>query len=372
MSVIHIVYACDPGNHRGGVSKAVHELALAQHRAGVPVEVWSVAPKASATHEHGYLHRRFAGARFLGSIHSADILREMRLQRAPAVIHLHNTFHALNFQANRRARSLGLKVVHHPHGALDPVLLAGWSPKAVKKRIYTKLVEVPCLNRANAVIALTEHERGGLVELGVRSPIHVVPNGIELAAYDAPRVPRGDLGLLYVGRINPKKRIEHIIEALSILVKTGRRAHLHIAGNEAQFPGYTARLRALGAELGVADHVSWLGFRNEEQKRELFARADLFVHASESEGMAMAILEAMAYAVPVVASAGCYMSAAAEAGALIQYDEGPRRLADAIARFDGLDQSARRAQGEAGKAYVVARHDWATIASDLNRIYATC
>lgn len=372
MTIIHIVYACDPFNHRGGISKAVHELALAQHNVGVAVEVWSVAPAASETREHGYAHRRFLGASFLGSIHSPDMLRAMAARRAPLLIHLHNTFHALNFQSNSRARSLGFKVVHHPHGALDPVLLAGWSPKAVKKRIYVRLVEVPYLNRANAVIALTEQEKHGLLALGVRAPIHVVPNGIGLTAYDAPRAPVGDLSLLYIGRIHPKKRLEHIIEAISILVKAGHRPHLYIAGDEAQFPEYTTRLRDLGAQLGVSECLSWLGFRNEDQKRELFTRADLFVHASESEGMAMSILEAMSYSVPVLASAGCYMSAAASAGSIIQYEEGSDQLAEAIARFAGLDKALRQAQGAAGRAYVKSRHDWVTIATELNHIYAIC
>lgn len=372
MKVVHIVYACDPGNHRGGVSKAVHELALAQHHVGVPVEVWSVAASYSETCEHGYLHRRFPGGGFLGSIYSREILRAMEDQPAPVLIHLHNTYHALNFQVNKSALRLGFKVVHHPHGALDPVLLSGWSPKAIKKRIYTKFVEIPCLNRANAVIALTDQERQGLITLGVRSPIHVIPNGIDFVDHVAPRAPRGNLGLLYVGRINPKKRIEHIIEALSILLKNGHQAHLQIAGSETQFPEYTARLKALGADLGVVNCISWLGFRNEQQKRELFARADLFVHASESEGMAMAILEAMASAVPVVASAGCYMSNAASASAIMQYGEGSDQLADTIIKFAALDGDARRTLGLAGRAYVRARHDWARIATDLNHVYETC
>ena len=86
----------------------------------------------------------------------------------------------------------------------------------------------------------------------------------------------------------------------------------------------------------------------------------------------MAILEAMAYATPVVASKGCYMSAAAKAAALLEYDAGPGPLAAAIFQLLARGESARINQGRVGRDYVRTHHAWEAIASHLSHIYESC
>jgi len=170
--------------------------------------------------------------------------------------------------------------------------------------------------------------------------------------------------ILFVGRITPKKRIEDIIRALPELD-----AHLFIAGNPEAEPEYAGRLRAAVRAAACERRVHWLGFMDEAAKAAAYAASDVFVHASESEGMALAILEAMSAGLPVVATQGCYMAEAAAAGALVECAAGPKALAAAL-RPLLHDPSPAQAQGRAGQAYVATVHGWTEIARRSLRIYA--
>jgi rhamnosyl/mannosyltransferase len=169
---------------------------------------------------------------------------------------------------------------------------------------------------------------------------------------------------LFVGRITAKKRIEDIIRAIA-----GLGAHLFIAGNPEAEPDYTAFLHAEAKAAGCAARVHWLGFMGEEAKGAAYAAADCFVHASESEGMALAILEAMSAGLPVVATQGCYMAEAAQAGALVECASGPKALTEAL-RPLLMDLDLAREQGRRGQAYVAKVHDWEAIARRSLQIYA--
>jgi glycosyltransferase involved in cell wall biosynthesis len=108
---------------------------------------------------------------------------------------------------------------------------------------------------------------------------------------------------------------------------------------------------------------------DEQAKVAAYAAADCFVHASESEGMALAILEAMSAGLPVVATEGCYMAEAARAGALVECAPSPVALAEAL-RPLLLDLDLAREQGRRGRAYVAKVHDWEAIARRSLQIYA--
>jgi glycosyltransferase involved in cell wall biosynthesis len=372
----HIVYECLPGAYAGGVQKMVFELASAQRRLGADVEIWTPDEIRAGSTEvfDGLPVRYFYPDPLFGLARSHRLSRELATLPADVVLHAHNTFNPLNVQVDRVATARGLKVFFNPHGALDPALFSGWDFKSLKKRLYIRFLTRPKLNRATGIFALTSLEQAQLASLGVDAPIHVVPNGIRpvsVATPDAGSALRARHGLspkdrvvLFVGRITTKKRIEDIIRAIA-----GLGAHLFIAGNPDAEPGYTALLRAEAAAAGCASRVHWLGFMDEAAKAAAYAAADAFVHASESEGMALAILEAMSAGLPVVATRGCYMAEAAAAGALVECAPGPLAIAEGL-RPLLADLDKAREQGRRGQAYVATVHDWTAIARRSLQIYA--
>lgn len=358
----------------------VFELASAQRRLGADVEVWTVdATRAGTTELHGGLPVRYFRPDYaLGYVRSRELLAALAALPPSAAVHAHSTFHPLNHDVAVVARRHGLRLFFHPHGALDPVLFAGWSPKAIKKRLYHRFIGRPDLNRSAGVFALTPLEAEQLAALGVTAPVRILPNGIVVAAPAAPAVAaefrrRHAIAaearvLLFVGRIMSKKRLEDILVAFALLRSDLPKLILAIAGNVGQDPAYHARLLKMTEDLRCADGVRWLGFLDEQSKPAAYAVAEAFVHASVSEGMALAILEAMSAGLPVVATRGCYMRQAAAAGALLECDQGPAALADALRPvFEDPALAARL--GAAARAHVAEEHDWDRLARKMGEAY---
>ena len=356
----------------------VFELASAQRRLGADVEVWTPdALRAGATEIFDELPiRYFYPNPLFGIARSFRLKQEITTLPKSAILHAHNTYNPLNLQVGDAAAQHGLKAFYHPHGALDPALFADWSVKSLKKRLYIRAFSRPNLNRSAGVFALTPLERIQLVSLGVIAPIHVVPNGIRPVAVASPdqglalRRQNGlddsDCVMLFIGRITPKKRLEDIIHALSLLGASA--PHLFIAGSPKVESAYGESLFRTVRSCGCAARVHWLGFLDEAAKAAAYAAADVFVHASESEGMALAILEAMSAGLPVVATRGCYMTEASSVRALIQCEQGPAALAAALAPLLA-DRKAARALGLAGQAHAHHVHDWEALARATLRIY---
>ena len=131
--------------------------------------------------------------------------------------------------------------------------------------------------------------------------------GIPLESFAArPRdtPPDGRWILLQGGRLIPKKDHATTLRALAELRKSHPRVRLRVAGEGPEQP----RLESLARELGVADAVDWLGFLNEEAMIRALHEAHVFVHPSATgpdgnrEGVPNGLLEAMATALPVVAT----------------------------------------------------------------------
>lgn len=354
----------------------VFELASAQRRLGADVEIWTPdAIRAGSTEVFGGLPiRYFYPDPLFGLARSHRLSHELTTVSPDTILHAHNTFNPLNVQVDRVATARGLKVFFHPHGALDPTLFSDYGFQSIKKRLYIRCFTRPKLNRATGVFALTSREQAQFRSLGITSPVHVLTNGIHpvrAASREAGLALRARHGLgpadrvvLFVGRITPKKRIEDIIRAL-----VSSDAHLFIVGNPEVEPEYARLLRAEVSSAGCAARVHWLGFMDEAAKAEAYAAADAFVHASESEGMALAILEAMSAGLPVVATQGCYMAEAAAAGALVECAAGSMALSEALRPLLKASDKASEL-GKRGQAYVATVHDWAEIARRSLQIYA--
>lgn len=107
--------------------------------------------------------------------------------------------------------------------------------------------------------------------------------------------------LLCVGTLTPRKGHELLIAALAELA--GRPWTLDIAGSTERDPATADAVRAAIAAAGLSDRVRLHGEVGDEALDALYRRADLFVLASRHEGYGMVLTEALAYGLPIVATA---------------------------------------------------------------------
>jgi len=157
------------------------------------------------------------------------------------------------------------------------------------------------IRRGDAFIVLNAETRTDLLGLGAPpEKCHVVPNGIEVehfAGNTAPTIREGARRLLCVARLVEQKGQDILLRALPAVRAAAGPIVLTLLGDGPE----RARLQSLAASLGIAEAVRFGGVVPDVAP--YLAEATVFVLPSRYEGMPLALLEAMAAGVPVVASA---------------------------------------------------------------------
>ena len=165
---------------------------------------------------------------------------------------------------------------------------------------------------ADRVITVSSALRDIAVELGAEpDKVTVVGNGIDVEKFHpiARREARNRLGLgedwqilVSVGTLVERKGFQRIIEVLPALRNKFPRLHFVAVGGSGPEGDDSSRFKSVARDLGVADHVHFLGPMAPEKLFEPLSAADVFVLASSYEGWANVLLEAMACGLPVVAT----------------------------------------------------------------------
>lgn len=168
-------------------------------------------------------------------------------------------------------------------------------------KLYTHTIGRVAFAAADAVVGLGEYIRPELESLSCRTDVSIIPNGIDLDWFCPPDdgvSTRGDdtLQLLYVGRLDPVKGVSYLLKAHSELHSRGIDAHLTIVGSGTRRDAYEASV----TELGIRDAVDFVGFQ--EDVRQYYRQADIFVLPSLSEGQPTVLMEAQASGLPVVST----------------------------------------------------------------------
>ncbi len=146
-----------------------------------------------------------------------------------------------------------------------------------------------------------------LLSQKVKRPIHVIPNGIDLARFYKNKPSslfHNRLGLnpdspilLFVGRLDPEKNLDFLVDAFARVSSRFSSARLVFAGDGSS----RAHLEAKAAASGVGQRIHFLGMVNRADLPDLLHEAALFLSASTTEVHPISMIEAIAAGLPVVA-----------------------------------------------------------------------
>jgi len=363
--ILHVVPTYLPATRYGGPIFAVHGLCKALVARGHEVEVFTThvdgrdvsdVPLGTAVELDGVRVHYFSST--MRRLYYSPAMRKALHARMRDfdLLHAHSVFLWPTACAARIANRAGVPYVISPRGMLVPELIQRKSRLA--KTAWISLVERRNFLHACAIHFTSEQEREDARRLGVSVPrAAIVPNGIDIRPLgDAPRDPSL---VLYLGRINWKKGIDRLVNAVARLGS----ARLVIAGHDDE--GYAAT-------LPHHDRVTFVGEVGGEAKERLLASAAILVLPSISENFGNAVLEAMAHATPVIVTPGVGLARdVEEAGAGIVTDGAPAALSGAIEQLLA-DESLRVAMGSRGRALVEERFGWNHVAAEMEMLYTSC
>lgn len=196
--------------------------------------------------------------------------------------------------------------------------------------------------------------------------LKIIHCGVEPARY-AGTTARGK-EILFVGRLAAAKGVPVLIEAMAQIRAAHPEAHLTLIGDGPERGLLEERVR----QLGLAEAVTFAGYRSQEEVAEALERAALFALPSFAEGVPVVLMEAMAARRPVVATRITGIPELVEDGVsgriVAPGEAGP--LARAISEILADPDMAAR-MGAAGRAKVEAEFDIRREAGKLARLFRT-
>jgi D-inositol-3-phosphate glycosyltransferase len=274
----------------------------------------------------------------------------------------------------------------HTLGKLKNIVARTPSEIETDRRIEA---ETRITREVDAIVAATLSEEGQLSRLYCADPsrIHTVSPGVDVERFRP--IPmqhaKEQIGLcqerrviLFVGRIEPLKGIDHLLRAIAEVVKKqpGLREGLCVPiiggnTNPVEADDEMIRLQALHSDLGIEDIVTFLGAQDQDALHYYYSAAEMVVMPSDYESFGMVALEAMACGTPVVASdvgGLSYLVREGRTGFRVPA-RNAQALSDRILRLL-QDEGLRRRIGQRASCWAQS-HSWQNVSDRIEALYST-
>jgi glycosyltransferase involved in cell wall biosynthesis len=234
-------------------------------------------------------------------------------------------------------------------------------------RVYLKFGESVLCRFADRVITVSEVLKKYVKEKYNREAVYI-PNGVSIPEI----IPAAEIKkiwnlekseyILAVSRLVRHKGLQYLIDAYK---KISTNKKLVIVGGGFFTDKYVEELKR-AAEGN--ENIIFTGQQSGRVLEELFSNAYLFVQPSESEGLSIALLEAMAYSLPVLVSDIPENKEAIGEMGFIFKTKNSRDLAEKLEKLLG-EENLLTGKGELGQAWVKGKYDWEKVTKDIINIY---
>ena len=291
VKVLHLIN----GEHFSGAERVQDLLGMAMPQFGYEIGFACVKPDKFPNVRHSvdceiFETKMKSKFDFLCASRVAKVARENNFR----LLHAHTPRTLMIGQL--AARKLGCPLVYHVHSPVGRDSDRGFVNK------LNLMMEAWSLKKVDRLICVSNSLSGYMQELGnPANKITVVSNGVQ-AINDLParKEPTEPWTIGTMALFRPRKGTEVLLKALAILKQQNINVRLRAVG-PFETPEYEKEIMQQVDQLGVGEMIDWMGFQTDVNQQ--LRAMDLFVLPSlYGEGLPMVVLEAMANAVPVVAS----------------------------------------------------------------------
>lgn len=240
-----------------------------------------------------------------GMIQAYQIAKKLNLD----IIHTQTEF-SMGIIGKVVAKFLRIPCVHTYHTMYEDYLHYVAKGKILRP-IHVKDATLAFCHNMSGVVAPSTKVLDTLVRYGVKSPIRIIPTGINIGKFntDSDFDLRTDLGvssdakiLLSVSRLAYEKNIKELINSMPAILKDQPNTHLVIVGDGPAKDD----LKQQTNDMNLNDNVHFVGEINNDEVYKYYHSADIFVSTSNSESQGLTYIEAMAAGVKVVVSSSPY------------------------------------------------------------------
>jgi glycosyltransferase involved in cell wall biosynthesis len=379
----------------GGPPRVVVHTALALKRCGESVTIATC--QNPVDHEDirlawSMLHVAGVDLVFLDASKTWDIISSRRFRRslepllqAHDVVHIHSFWSLLTWYAAETAIRLGKPYLISTHGVLDRRAMRNSHFKLFKKNLAVAVFSVTRLvEHSSGIVFGSDSEVRESWLLSRHMPVRVVPNGIDhsvalcnaddvkLTKLDgiAPGYTLFSKKLLYFARIHPEKGLDLLIQAFSNLGLDFPDATLLVAGIK-QDEQFEARIKHMIDQSKVSQRIYFNTAMTGQDWMFLVDVCDIFVLPSFQEGFSVALIEAMSYAKPVLATRYCHVPEIETRCAGKIADASVESIQEKLREMLSLAPSKLQKMGQNAKALVIDEFTLESVADKLRALYSS-
>ena len=229
-----------------------------------------------------------------------------------------------------------------------------------------KFGQSKALETAHCLHVTAESELADIRAIGIRKPVAVIPNGIDIPVIrpefkevETPRV-------LFLSRLHPKKGLDSLLRAWPEVTARFTEAELVVAGPDES--GFGAKMQTFANELNLKN-VKFIGPITGKEKYKLYAQCTVYVLPTHSENFGLTVGEALAAGTPVVTTTGAPWSGLIHHRCGWWIDLTESNLASAMIEALSLPHSERSSMGRRGREWMDADFSWTGISRAMNDVY---
>ena len=290
------------------------------------------------------------------------------------ILHTHNLWNNIPYLSFSLAKKYKIPYISSIRGALYP-----WSLNqgSFQKKIAWILFQKKILNKSSCIHVTNVSELEAVRNLGISSPIALVPNGINLDEFktmNSKNVSKVNLGLeenknyiLFLSRIHPKKGLEYLVRSWIKISKKYLNWDLLIVGPVYEEKYYKDLQNEL-SKNNLSKRVHFTGMLREKKRIDCYSASSLFVLPSHTENFGIAIAEAMAAKLPVITSRGTPWQEIEEYDAGWWVDLDWENIDKALAEALFCDGNILKKKGLNG-FNLIQKYDWKFQAQKMKKVY---
>tara|TARA_Y100000768_G_C23953489_1_gene671486 strand:+ start:613 stop:1764 length:1152 start_codon:yes stop_codon:yes gene_type:complete len=279
------------------------------------------------------------------------------------IIHNHGLWRMPNIYTLLTRINKDVKLVISPRGSLS---IEALKISKTKKFIFSNLFrQKELLNRCDAFHATSIKEKDEIRNLGLKQPIAIIPNGIDLPISLERKFNRNKIKFLFLGRIHPIKGLDLLIDAWSNFAENN--IELEICGYYEDINYFKSLKRKV--ELKKIENINFSGPVSKKEKSKKFLENDIFILPSKSENFGLVVAEALAHGMPVIASDKTQWESLIDEKCGWVTSLNREDLINNINMAFKTPLSTLSEMGLNGRALIKNRYSWTNLSNKYNQFY---